>query len=450
MIVKTKIIQAVLQSQLLQPTNKILIGVSGGIDSMVLLDVLFALKPTLNLEIAIAHCNFNLRGVESDADQNFVEAQAEKYGLQLFVKNFDTPTILASSNSSVQMLARDLRYQWFDELLADQNFQRIALAHHLDDNIETFFMHLFRGSGVKGLAAIPVQRGSIIRPLLNCTRADIETYSNENNIAFRNDSSNDKDDYLRNRLRHHLVPLLKDLEPNYQEQMNRSIAHLRSVADFLGHNMNQLAEQLLETIPEGGFKISLAHLRQHQQLNLVLFEILHPFGFNPSQIQSILSFVSPYQTSNQKESILPHHNAGQVIESPTWKVYKEADQLVLVPIHSKSLTPYQVKVNPVPLEGWRNRPTNPNLALVDADLLEKELQIKPWQPGDRFQPLGMTQFKKISDFLIDQKVPIRQKEALMLVWSGDKIVWVVGHRLDNRFKITPSTQHIVEISVVAV
>ena len=435
-------------SSLLMKDDRILVAVSGGTDSMVLLHALVKLQHELGVKLAVAHCNFKLRAHESDRDEALVKATCEALQIQLYVQQFDSPKLAENFDGSTQMLARELRYNWFESLCINHGFNKIAIAHHLEDNIETFFINFFRGSGIRGLTGIPPQRKAIIRPMLNCPRAVIEDYARINQIQFVEDSSNAKDDYLRNRIRHHLLPVLNQLQPQFSSKAADTLQNLRAAHAFQEASLKLAFEKFARPIAEGGFVVSLAELQQQEHLKYVLFEYLHAFGFNAAQCDTILLVVQNFRVGGHS-----NQQSGQVWLSATHGIHKQGAELYVLPktnhsTNAKSPQVPMLQINEVKAVDTCNLKAEPSKIWADAHTLQGPLDIRQWLPGDRFQPFGMSQFKKVSDFLTDIKVPKRSRAQVWVVTCGQDIVWVVGYRMDNRFRVHPQTSKVVELTIV--
>lgn len=417
--------------------SKLLLATSGGIDSMVLIH----LFNKLNCSIALAHCNFQLRGLESFGDQNFVQEYANANGIRLFLTQFDTEAFANDYKLSTQIAARELRYNWFYELLETENYDYILTAHHADDNIETFLINLSRGTGLEGLVGIPAQNNKIIRPLLPFTREQIVEYANENNIQWREDSSNASDKYLRNKIRHHLVPLLKDLNPQFMESFQKTQSHLSEsqelVEDAAIMVYQQVAREAGETIV-----FDLNQLKRLSNYKSYLYQWLHEFGF--TAWDDIYNLVDS--------------QSGKQIFSPNYRLLKDREQLILSPILldeesstyfiEKDLREINIPLNLVFCKADNISIGSNSVIFVDEDRLVYPLILKKWEEGDSFQPFGMNgKSKKLSKLFKDEKLSLLEKENCWILWSENQIVWAVGIRQDERFRINDSTQNILKIAL---
>ena len=380
-------------SALVEPSDRILVAVSGGLDSVVLLDLLK--KHSLN-DLAIVHCNFQLRGKDSDNDEKFVKNLAKSYGLPIFCKRFDTKAEQKKSKQSIQMMARNLRYAYFSELLKIEEYDYIAVAHHADDQIETFFINLLRGSGVKGLRGMLPKRDQIIRPLLKFSRQDLENYAKKNNLEYREDTTNSDDYYLRNNIRHNLIPCLEALDKSAKANILQSM-----------ENLQDLETQSLQDL-----------------------ETLQKCGFTPTQIRSI-----------QKVE-----HSGKQFLSKTHRAISHNEQLLIEPLARTCSPCQQMTISIVDIKDFVLN-TNPKIAQLDFDKLQFPLTLRRWKKGDFFVPFGQRGKQKLSDFFINQKLSRFEKERVWLLCSGGDIAWIIGHRIDNRFKISSKTKQVLVIDL---
>lgn len=426
------------------PQQKILVALSGGADSLALLHLFVSIKA----DVRAAHCNFNLRGTESDGDERFVVACCKAWGVPLHQKAFDTKGYAQKNGISIEMAARNLRYAWFDELLAAENLDRIATGHHKDDSIETFFINLIRGTGIKGLSGIKPAHGNLIRPLLGFTRTEIEQYCVYNKLNYRTDSTNLESVYMRNKVRHQILPLIKDLNPSFMDTMETNMKHLAQVSSFFQATVEDLKKQLVVE-QDGSLLISLQHIKKFADKKLVLFEILNPYGFNGPMVselaESIQNEVSGKQFfSSAYRLIKDRHN---IIVLP--KEDKDREEVFYINIDEKEVKePIHLKLETIIKTGEFKIDKSNTVAQFDKEMLNYPLTLRKWRQGDNFKPLGMDNFKKLSDFFIDNKFSLKDKEDVWLLLSGDDIIWVVGHRTDERYKISPKTKEITKISIL--
>lgn len=429
-------------NKLMVPSNHILVAVSGGIDSVVLCHLFSRTR----VHFALAHCNFSLRGAESDGDELFVKNLAEKLDVPFYVKRFDTLEVVHREGISIEMAARDIRYEWFRQLAKEEGYDKIAIAHNLNDQMETFFINLFRGTGISGLRAMRPEADGIIRPLLPFSREEIEEYAAENGLSHREDSSNASDKYLRNRIRHHLIPLLKELQPSFNPIFHENLGRLTDV-ETIYHTQIERQRELLVKKDDNCDLINIQELCKLEAHNTYLFEFLRPYGFNEP-------------TSGQITSVLDDI-PGKVFYSPTHRLIKDRDVLIIEPLSQvPSTIPDEIFLDtdvvnltsPISLSFTKiTRKDLPiidpssHIAWLDQKLLKFPLCLRKYKIGDRFRPLGMTGTRKLSDFLTNLKLSIPEKEKVWVLTSNDEIVWVVGYRIDDRFKVTTQTQDILKI-----
>jgi len=414
-----------------------LVAVSGGIDSMVLLHLLHSLK----VDVAVAHCNFNLRGSESRTDEDFVRLQATKQGLPFFRKSFDTILIARQLGVSVQEAARHLRYKWFDQLLFDYQYDYYVTGHNFDDRLETFFINAMRGSGVSGLRSIPEKNGNCIRPLLFATRMEIEDYAKKNNISFLEDSSNLKDDYTRNRIRHFLMPVLKTIDPDFKKGMAKTLENMAKTEAFIQVEIHKRQTMYFESDGRD-IKLPLRVLDSDENAEFWLYELLKPFGFNADTVKNIISVIRSKSNSgkiffsNKYELIIDRQQL--VIRS---KDEVEAEATFLLPHDTiKIEAPFKMQFSRRNLDSGFSLNKDKNVAQIDFAKLKFPLKIRRYKKGDYFFPIGMKGKKLVSDYFTDLKFSLFEKRDTWLLESDSKIVWLIGHRLDDRFKITPRTK----------
>lgn len=399
-------------------SGKLILALSGGIDSMVLADMLLQSKA----DFVLAHCNFHLRGEESDGDEKFVRDYAERKGLTVYVKQFDTLSYAEEHKLSIEMAARELRYAWFEELRQQLNYDYIAVAHHADDQLETFFINLLRGAGIRGLKGMQKVNGRIIRPLLDVSRVEIQQYAEVHHLQWREDHTNAETQFLRNKIRHELLPVIDGISKEGRSAILKSINHLASE--------NELYRELLnEKLPTSNCQLSTVNFQ-------LLFEWLRDYGFNEDQVH----FIHEALNSGQP---------GTSFFSPTHRVTIERNGLELTPICQQNATPLELSYEQITNDCSFVMDTSNRVAQLDYEKLSFPLQIRKWQAGDRFHPLGMKGSKLLSDFFVDQKMTNRQKEeCYVLVTSDDTIVWVVGRRIDDRYKVTDKTKTILKVQIV--
>jgi tRNA(Ile)-lysidine synthase len=427
------------------PHARILVAVSGGMDSVALLHLLNNLEFT----IAVAHVNFQLRGDESNCDEAFVKALAAQNNVPFYSKCYDTKSFADKEGISKQMAARDLRYKWFEELATQHQFDFIATAHHLDDQIETFFINLLRGTGISGLKGIPAKSGLIIRPLLLFYRSEIEEYVKTRRLDYREDSSNFKTDYLRNRIRHKLLPLLDELQPSFRKVMAGNLDHLMAAENFLRYAIAEQTKGMI-TGSDSGLEISLPQILKSNHPELLLHEILREYGFSTSQTKQIFQaldsqpgkifFTDSHRLIKDREflliqplSELDGDESGMVIEDGITEVF--------CPLHLQFQTlARDIDFQPSP---------DPDKAFLDLATLQFPLKVRKWKQGDRFKPLGMKGQMKLSDFFVANKFSIAEKERTWLLTdNADNIIWIIGHRIADQNRIRPATRSVYSIAYI--
>jgi tRNA(Ile)-lysidine synthase len=418
--------------------KKLLLAVSGGIDSMVLVH----LCHQLNLDFAIAHCNFQLRGEESNEDEAFVKSRVEKMQVPVFIERFDTQTFADQHKLSIQVVARNLRYEWFYSLLANHNFDYILTAHHLDDSLETFLINFTRGSGIEGLTGIPQQNDKIVRPLLVFSRNDIEVFAQDYNVEWREDSSNATDKYWRNKLRHDVIPVLKALNPSLLSSFENTVLHLKQTQSLAEDAVKSLYHTVV-TEEEHHTVIDLKKLQKHTNYKAYLYEWLQPFGFSDwTAVYDLLEAQSGKQVLSDSHILLKNRGVlllfpkqTTISEEVYWITKEQSD--VKVPLRMNFCNVCDIS----------NQTSN--VIFVDEALLQYPLTLRRWQEGDVFQPSGMTGKKKLSKFFKDEKYSLWDKANAWLLCSDNKIVWIVGKRADERFKATANTTKILKINFEA-
>lgn len=436
------------KEKLFSKTDKILLTVSGGIDSVVMCELFH----TAGLKFGIAHCNFQLRADESDGDENFVEELAEKYGVQFHSVSFDTSTFAKKNKLSIQLAARKLRYEWFEEIRTQFDYSFIATAHHQDDSIETFFINLIRGTGIAGLHGILPKQNNIIRPLLFTNKEQIEIFAKKNKLKYREDSSNASDKYLRNKIRHKLIPLLKELNPDISQTISEDIQRLSGTEKIYKKEIENKRSKIVKE-DKNGIQVSIKELKKLNPIEPYLFEFLYPLGFNSTTVDEIIEslngqsgkqfFSATHRLIKDRDFLL----VGRM-ESGERRVEngekRKLDNTLLIKKNQTKIILDDYKLNiktklKTPNSVLRSPDSSAN---IDFDKLKFPLKIRKWEKGDTFYPLGMKGKKKLSDFFIDKKISISEKENTLLLTSKNEIVWVIGLRLDDRFKVTDKTKKI--------
>lgn len=432
-------------NHLFTPADPILLAVSGGVDSMVLAELFYR----AGYDFAIAHCNFGLRGTESNQDEAFVKSIADSYKVKFFVKHFKTREYAGFNKISVQMAARTLRYEWFDELIQTEGYKAIATAHHLDDQIETFFINVLRGTGIGGLHGILPYRDKIVHPLMFAFRRKIEEFASDEAIAYREDSTNRTTKYVRNKIRHDLIPLLGDINPEFRKTITATIDRIRETEQLLRNYIKELGDRLI-TQEDDLYKVSINELIKLNPVDLYLYELLQPFEFNRSTCAEIAESVNDisgkqfysgkYRLLKDREYLIITEITQETADSAVETMIADTDSEITKPIHLK----FRKISNSPDLKISKSG----NIALLDASKLRFPLKLRKWKEGDAFVPYGMNNSKKLSDYFIDNKFSIVEKENAWLLISGNSIVWLVGHRIANPYRITNDTQDILKIELL--
>jgi tRNA(Ile)-lysidine synthase len=422
--------------------HRILLAVSGGMDSVVLVELMHR----LGIDFGIAHCNFQLRGQESSDDESFVRMLAERYQTPFFSVRFDTAEYVATHKVSIQVAARELRYKWLEEIRQSNKYSYLATAHHLNDNIETVLMNFIKGTGIRGLRGMQVRNGHLIRPMLSLSRAEIETYQKDMGLIFREDSSNASDKYTRNKIRHHLIPQIIDINPGFESGFADRLKVLGDIEHLYDTKIRKINKQLFEK-REGDTYIPIRLLRKLPSRRSILFEYLQPLGFNAQQIDDILMTLTA--------------ESGRQFLSPQARIIKDRRFLIVTPLAIGSFTSLyiykddtEVKLNDskidITIKDNKDLTIRKEKAYAYLDLskLEFPLMIRQWRKGDYFYPFGMKlKKKKVSKYFKDQKVPLHEKNKIWILESGQKIVWIVGERIDERYRVTESSTQVLALKL---
>ena len=417
------------ENDLFRPEDKLLVTVSGGVDSIVLCHLL----KKYNANFAIAHCNFGLRAEESDKDECFVEELAEALEVNIHIKKFDTKEYLKNAGISIQMAARELRYQWFSELAKQKGYKYILTAHHQNDLLETVLLNLIRGTGIAGLHGIKPKSGNIIRPLLFATKEHVLKYAEENNLDWREDSSNESAKYQRNLLRLEVIPILKKINSNLEQTLHQSVEKISAAEAIFNQYIEGCRIDFL-TKREHYVSLEFEFLKEEIEPHLILFELLRPYGFNYSQSEDILRNLD--------------NDAGKKYISSTYILVKDRTELIITEksetniflhIQIESNThqiyfPWSDSTIKIQTTTGFEKTNNFSVAYLNYEKLKFPITARLWKEGDSFHPLGMKGKKKVSDFLNDLKIPLNLKENVSVILSGEDIVWVVGYRIDERYK----------------
>lgn len=428
--------------------ERILVAISGGVDSVVLTHLL----SELDYDFALAHCNFKLRGEESDKDEIFVRNLGKKLNKITYVTSFDTEKIASERGISIQMTARELRYQWFEELMQEHSFSYVLTAHQKDDVLETFLLNFIRGTGLSGLVGIPEQNGTIIRPLLPFTREEIKEFALKNKLKWREDQSNASVKYSRNKLRHQVIPVLKEINPSLDKTFERTVKNLKETQLIVKDAVAKVKNQVL-TENKGEYKISIEKLSELDQPKAYLFELLKSFSFTEwNDVAHLLEAQTGKQVFSKTHRILKNRDELLIslIKTEVDKVFyiQKSQQKIEEPMpmyfEYKQLV-FDGKTQETPFLEWI---TDTGFMVFDADKLQFPLILRKWQNGDYFYPIGMRGKKKVSKYFKDEKLSQYEKEQVWLLCSGDDVVWVVGHRMDERFKVTSETKELFKIKTM--
>lgn len=414
--------------------KRLLLACSGGLDSVVLAH----LCVKLGLNVSLVHCNFNLRGQESDKDELFVRELANQLKTAILVKSFNTKEYVQSHKGSVQMAARELRYQWFNEIMDAKGFDYVLTAHHADDSLETFLINLSRGTGIDGLSGIPTQNGRVFRPLLNFSRNDILEYAKAEHIKWREDSSNSESKYLRNKIRHEIVPKVKELHPTFLENFKKTQDYLLQTNVLVQNHIDGLKDRLFEK-EEGHHKINIESLAQLHPIEPYLYQLFHEFGFTEwDDVKGLLTATSGKEVTSKRYRLLKDRE-----HLLLFKKENKNDVIFLISEDDIQInTPIQLKIEGAKM--FEN--TLQNIVFLDKEKLNYPLVLRNWEKGDYFYPFGMKGKKKLSKFFKDEKMDVLTKEKQWLLCSENAIVWVIGRRLDERFKVDESTKSILKIT----
>lgn len=431
-------IDFILKNKLVSKDQKLLLAVSGGLDSMVMLHLFY--KAGYHAEIA--HCNFQLRGADADADEAFVTQAAQQYGFVVHTKRFETKNYATEKQLSTQMAARELRYQWFNELIESQRFNKLATAHHLNDNLETVLLNFIRGTGIDGLCGIPLCSGYMIRPLLFADRNAIKDYAISNKIQWREDQSNKDDHYQRNFLRHNVVPLLEQINPGLLHTFSNNLEKFLASKFLIDNELSKIKSKSQKEA--GSVRISKSHFDKTETGTLLLWEMLKEYGFNWNQTKDIIAAMNHTGAMFYADNHILNVDREYLILKPS--SLKVEDIL----IHEGAGTFQRVgeQLHIEALEYQHDLKAKSHEAFIDAAKLAYPLRWRNWREGDKFVPFGMKGHKKISDFLIDEKVPLSEKEEVSILEDArGNIIWLVGFRVDDRFKVTNQTSRILRLQL---
>jgi tRNA(Ile)-lysidine synthase len=422
------------ENNLVSPGGRVLLAISGGIDSMVMLHLFIS----AGVNAGIAHCNFTLRGKESDLDEKLVADFAARNDIPFFSARFPTARYAKEHSISVQMAARELRYAWFEKIRSENGYDSVAVAHNLNDNAETLLLNLIRGTGISGLAGMKIISGRIIRPMLFATREEIVKYGSKNDIQYREDRSNSDTKYVRNKIRHKIIPLLKEINPSVDITLNETALRIGGINELLTNYLDDLREKLTDK-RDGLEAVKINNLLPFITNKAILFEIFRPYGINSGTLEDLIN-------------IMQGGSGGEVF-SGSHRFIRNRDEILIYAGREKSFISRDISdfdgltairgIESVTIRKITKRfrmPENHNTVCLDADLVSLPLTIRNWQPGDSFFPLGMNKKKKLSDFFTDRKYSTADKENALIMISQEQIVCIIGERIDNRYRITPSSR----------
>lgn len=424
------------QNKLFEPTTPVLAAVSGGMDSVLMAHLLKA----AGFNFGIAHCNFLLRGDAANADQEFTRKLAADLGVNFHTTNFDTARYAADSKISIQMAARELRYQWFAQVCQTAGYDAISLAHHQNDTIETILLNLTRGTGIAGLHGILPKNGNLRRPLLFLKKEEVAQIVSKNNLAYVEDASNASVKYARNKIRHEVVPVLKELNPNLEETFNRNLQHFRELEQLLDEQV-AAARLALLTCKDNEVHIPIEGIQQLSPKRLLLIKLLEPYGFLDNVVDNLLTAL--------------HKHPGRIFESSRFTLVVDRVNMIITERGRAEATVVQIAEGEHTVNYGNFKLTvlhddsaliirdNPMAVSVDADQLIYPLVLRGWQQGDQFYPLGMKTRQKLSDFFVHQKIPLHQKHLVPVLVNGNgEIIWLGGYRLDNRYRVSDKTKKV--------
>ena len=426
-------------------TSHIGVAISGGVDSIVLAHLLHKCE----CNISLLHCNFNLRGTESDGDQFFVEQLSKRLKVPYHTKGFNTESYCKKNKLSIQEAARNLRYEWFNEVANNYNLDFVATAHHADDNLETFFINLLRGTGIEGLTGIPKQNANIVRPLLKFSKKDILNYAKQNDLEWREDASNKEKKYVRNKLRHDVIPVLKEIQPAFLQNLESTLTYLQQSNAFLKEAIAQKKEALfVEDEITNGYKIDVEKLKQDEHVDLLIFELFSPYGFTAfADIKNLINAQSGKKVVSSTHIVLKNRNYLLLCE----KNILEINEVYTIHKDTKSITidGYVLHFSiDAKIENGNvlSAKEHQNTLFLDLDAVSFPLYVRRKEKGDYFYPSGMKGKKKLSKYFKDEKMSLLEKEAAWLLCNETEVIWVIGKRTDRRFAAIKETKRILKIT----
>ena len=417
--------------------SKLLLAISGGLDSVVLMH----LCNQLQLKISLAHCNFKLRNEESDLDEEFVKYISQISSNQIFTTFFNTELVAKKEQISIQIAARELRYTWFQELAKNHQFDFILTAHHLDDSLETFLIHLTRGSGLEGFTGIPSTNGNIIRPLLPFSRAEILEYATENQLEWREDSSNATTKYLRNNIRHQVIPILKEINPSLLDSFANTIHYLQDAQQIIDDRIDEVSAKI-SVEKDGMLFFDVSKIIQLSNPKAYLYQLLKKYHFKEwNNVVDLLTSQSGKQVFSKTHVLLKDRDFLILSEIPSKK--SDSESFEILEHQSKISSPILLNFEGNASKNIENR----NTISVAKKLLKYPLIVRKWQNGDYFCPSGMQGKKKLSKYFKDEKISVIEKEKIWLLCTADnEIIWVINHRQDRRFLASLATENSVQIT----